>query len=102
MDLDDIMKTKAFPEPRLIILKTNSAMQGFIVTEESVVFEVDDFTVIEGITSLIATYYVLHIGYPKGLRAMSFLLFVQEMLIGIPDPVKKSSKYTRLIDLLKE
>ena len=72
MDLDDIIKTKAFPEPRLIILKSNSAMQGFIATEESVVFEVDDFTVIEGITSYIATYYVLHRGTEKDLELCHF------------------------------
>ena len=78
-------------------------MQGFIVAEESVLFEIEDCSVIEGITSLIGIYYVLHIGYPRGLRAMSFLLFIQEMLLGIAEKsIKKSSKYLRFIDLLKE
>ena len=34
---------------------------------------------------------------------MSFLLFIQEMLLGIAEKsIKKSSKYLRFIDLLKE
>ena len=51
-----------------------SGMQGFIVAEETILFEICNCSVIEGITSLIAINYVLHIGYPRGLRAMSFLL----------------------------
>ena len=57
---------------------------GFIVVEGSVLFEVDSFSVIDGILSLIASYYILHISYPaRSLRAASFLLFVQEMIVGI-------------------
>ena len=35
----------------------------FIVVEGSVLFEVDTFSVIDGILSLIASYYILHISY---------------------------------------
>ena len=78
--------------------------KGFIVAEESILFEVDNFSAIEGMLSLIASYYILHIGYPtRSLRAASFLLFLQEMIVGIHEPTaRKTSKYNKVIDLVKD
>ena len=74
----------------------------FIVVEGSVLFEVDNFSVIDGILSLIASlvasYYILHISYlARSLRAASFLLFVQETVVGILELNARPPSITRLL-----
>ena len=49
---------KVFPEPRLLIFARQGTMEGakgLVAAEKHVLFEIDDFTVIKGLTLLIAT-----------------------------------------------
>jgi len=34
--------------------------QGFIIAEKNVLFEITDFMIVEGLTSLLASYYVYY------------------------------------------
>ena len=64
MDVQSVLKEKAYTEPRLLIFlnKANPSLtQGFVAAEKELLFEVSDFTVTEGIISLIATYWAYHI-----------------------------------------
>lgn len=85
-ELQEILEEKTFSEPRLIIFTNEQdAAQGFIVAEKQVLFEVEGFTVVEGLISLIASYYVFYVSYPKSSPVTGVLLFVQEVLLGQPD-----------------
>ena len=87
---------KVFPEPRLLIFTRESSMEeskGLIAAEKQVLFEIDNFTITTGLTLLLAAYYV----YPNSSPASSFLLFIQEHLLGIKDSsIKHSQKYRSL------
>ena len=51
---------KVFPEPRLLIFARQGTMKnakGLVAAEKQVLFKIDDFTVIKGLTLLIAAYY---------------------------------------------
>ena len=92
---------KTFSEPRLIIFhdvadKTND--QAFIVAEREIVFEVTSFSLEEGLLSLIAAYYAFFVKYPKSSPAASTLLFIQEILLELPDTSKKTAKYQALVN----
>ena len=57
--IEDICKMKSFPEPRLVIFTREYNLkeaQGFIVAEKQILFEVDSFTLVDGLASLIAAY----------------------------------------------
>ncbi len=102
-----VLQEKVFPEPRLVIFGRESSTrdtQGFIIAEGEVLFEVDNFTILEGVTSLLASYYVFYVSYPKSSLAAGVLLFFQEVLLQEPDiTVRKTAKYTTLINsILKE
>lgn len=53
-DLDNILKGKVFMEPWLIIFKNHEGKysQGFIIAEPAVLFEVTEFTIVDGLISL--------------------------------------------------
>lgn len=86
-------------EPRLVIFRDGENSQGYIVAEQEVMFEVDGFTVVDGLISLIASYYSLYISYPKSTIAAMELLFIQEALLGVDDGAsKKTVKYASLIN----
>ena len=72
-------------EPRLVIFTNGENSQGYVVAEKEVIFEVDGFSVLEGLISLIASYYSLYISYPKSPIAAMELLFIQEALLGVDD-----------------
>ena len=76
--------------------------QGFVAAEKELLFEIDNFSISEGIVSLIATYYCYYINYPTSLPAQSFLLFVQEILLKekAVSGVKRSSKYSKLVNFI--
>ena len=77
--------------------------QGFIVAEKSVIFEVTDFSVVESIVSLLASYYIFHVNYPKSIPASSFLYFIQEYLLGVIDPaIKKPARYKAFVNSLRK
>ena len=64
--------------------------KGLVVAEKEVLFEIDNFTITTGLTLLLAAYYVFMYSSP----ASSFLLFIQEHLLGIKDnSIKHSQKY---------
>ena len=91
-----------FPEPRLIVFVNKNDKQdaqGFVVAEETILFEVDSFCVVDGIVSLLSSYYAFYIKYPKSVVALSFLLFVQEILLGKDDiSVRRTSKYASFVN----
>ena len=84
-------------EPRDVIFRNGENSQGYIVAEKEVIFEVDGFSLLEGLISLIASYYSLYISYPKSTIAAMELLFIQEALLGFDDASKKTVKYISLI-----
>ena len=101
---------KVFPEPRLLIFARQGTMKnakGLVAAEKQFLFEIDDFTVIKGLTLLIAAYYVFlydcsilcfFVKYPNSSPASSFLLFIQECLLGIKDSsVKHSQRYRSFV-----
>ena len=73
--------------------------QGFIVAEQEALFEVIGFTIVQGLISLIATYYSLYINYPKSAVAADELLFIQEALLEVAadKAIRKTLKYNSLI-----
>ena len=93
-------------EPRLLIFKNKEGKcnQGFIVEEQEVLFEVTEFTIIEGLVSLIAAYYALNISYPKSAIAADELLFIQEALLQLQadEVTKRRLKYTSLISAITQ
>jgi hypothetical protein len=61
----------------------------------------NEFDITEGLTLLIASFYVFHISYPTSSSAGGFLLFIQEILLELPERnIKKTSKYNSLIHIL--
>lgn len=94
------MTAKMFPEPRLLIFARESSMEeskGLVVAEKQVLFEIDNFTITAGLTLLLAAYYVFYVKYPGSSPACSFLLFIQEHLLGIKDSSKHSQKYRSFV-----
>lgn len=76
-----------------------------VIVENEVLFEIPKFDVLAGLTSLIATYYIFDISYPKPAAAVNLLLFVQEVLMEKPmtdKTVKKTAAYRALINSLEE
>ena len=100
--IEEIYNMKSFPEPRLIIFAQKQDIkeaQRFIVAEKQILFEVDSFTVVDGLVSLIASYYAFYVSYPKSSPATGMLLFIQELPLEQPDvTVKKTTKYVALIN----
>ena len=72
--------------------------QAFIIAEKSILFEVTDFKISQGITSLIASYYVFFVNYPKSIPALCFLLFMQEYLLEDKEvSFKKPARYSTFV-----
>ena len=69
--MQGILKENVFPEPRLVVLSAEkgnwNCVQGFVVVERELMFKVENFSMLEGIVSLIATYYTFYISHPKSL-----------------------------------
>jgi hypothetical protein len=73
-----------------------------VVAEKSLIFEVTDFSVIDGIISLLASYYVFHVNYPRSVPAQSLLLFFQEYLVEqVETTAKKSARYRAMANSIK-
>ena len=102
--MDQVLKEKTFPEPRLIMFIQEETMknaQGFIIAERSILFEVENFNILNGISSLLAAYYVFHVAYPKSSPAAGMLLFFQEVLLGKEAiSARRTSKYCSFINSL--
>ena len=81
MDIDVITAEKTFPEPRLVIIGQGENSQGFIVAEKQILLEVDGFNILEGLITLLASYYVFYVSYPKSGPAAGTLLFLQEVIL---------------------
>ena len=75
--------------------------QGVLVAEKEVLLSIENFTIIKGLTLLMAVYYVFFVGYAKSTAASSFLLFVQEFLLGIKDTsARHSARYKSFVNAL--
>ena len=62
--IENMIKMKTFPEPRLLLFGSENNLkdaQGFIVAEKQILFEVDEFNLVDGLISLIASYYVFYV-----------------------------------------
>ena len=75
MDIDSIITEKALSEPQLVILGHGESSQGFTVSEKQILLEVDGFNIPEGLITLICTYYVFYVSYPKPGSAAGKLRF---------------------------
>lgn len=104
--MNGILKEKVFPEPRLIIFtreETIKDAQGMIIVENEVLLDIEKFDVLAGLISLIATYYIFDVSYPKLAAATNFLLFLQEVLMGKPNTdktVKRTAAYRALTNFM--
>ena len=100
------MIENSFSETRLVLFEeehSNHVIQGFIVAEKNIIFEVTEFDLVQGLISLLASYYVFHLNYPKSLPANLLLLLMQEHLIEDKTTAKKLAKYTTFIrSILKD
>ena len=57
-----------------------------------------DFSIVEGLVSLLASYYIFHVNYPKSIPA-----FIQEYLLGVIDPaIRKPARYKAFVNSLKK
>ena len=98
-----MLKEKSFAEPKLVIF-TNQAdkeckAQGFVLAEKAMLFEIPEFTVLGGLTSLLAAYYIFDVSYPKSFAAANFLLFTQEYILESRDrKAKHSVRYNEFIN----
>ena len=73
--------------------------QAFITAEKCILFEVDNFSPLEGLISLISTYYDFYVSYPKSPPAAGLLLFIQEVLLDqTKEKQKKTAKYVQLVN----
>ena len=99
MDIDVITAEKTFPEPRLVIIGDGENSQGFIVAEKQILLEVDGFNILEGLITLLASYYVFYVSYPKSGPAAGTLLFLQEVVLNEQAQViRKPARYSSLIN----
>ena len=73
--------------------------QAFVVAEKTILFEVTDVNISQAISSIIASYYVFFVSYPKSIPALCTLLFFQEYLLESPDcSIKKPARYSAYIN----
>ena len=85
------IENHSYAEPHLLIFpdlenpSPNDRDKGLIIAENSVVLQMDKFNIVEGLTVLIGCYYIFHLSYPKSSAAGGFLLFVQEILLQMPE-----------------
>jgi hypothetical protein len=101
--IEEIYKMNSFPEPRLVVFAREQDIkeaQEFIITEKQILFEVDNFTLVDRLVSLIAAYYTFYVSYPKSSPATGVLLFIEELLLEQPDVTVKKTKYVALIDAI--
>ena len=101
------MLEHTYSEPRLVLFLSDSEdaaiSQGLIVAEKNILFEITDFSIIDGLISHLATYYVFHVNYPKSVPAQSLLLFLQEIILENPEPIqKKSARYRATVNAIKK
>ena len=92
-------------EPRLIIFTDEKRLrfEGIIASEKEVLIKIDNFSILDGLVTLIATYYAFDVRYPKSLPAQSLLLFIQEYLLESKDPhARHCAKYKSFVNTLFE
>ena len=101
-NIKTILEEKTFLEPHLIIF-TDDIFEGCIVSEKKKVLKFEDFSVLDGFITLLAIYYAYDVKFPKSLPAQSFLLFIQEVLLGCKDMhARHSAKYKMFANKLFE
>ena len=77
--------------------------QGFFLAEQDIMFEIPDFTVVNGLISLLAAYYIYDISYPKAFAAGNFLLFLQECILENRDrKVKHAVRYNDFVNTVMQ
>ena len=106
-DINTVVLENTYSEPRLVLFLSDSEntdiSQGLLVAEKNVLHEITDFTVIDGLISLLAAYYVFHVNYPKSVPAQSLLLFLQEcLLVNLEPNTKKSARYRATVNAIKK
>ena len=84
MDLEVAAAEKGFPEPRLLMIGQDKNRQGFIVAEKLILLEVEGFSILEGLITLLCCYYVFYVSYLKSGPAAGILLFLQEVILNEP------------------
>ena len=99
MDLEVAAAGKGFPEPRLLMIGQDKNHQGFIVAEKQILLKVEDFSILEGLITLLCCYYVFYVRYPKSGPAAGLLLFLQEVILNEPAKHgRKPARYSSLVN----
>lgn len=71
-------------EPRLVVFHDDEAVQQiFLCAENSVILEVPTTGLVDGLSLLMAAYYVFNVQYPNFCKATLF--FIQDILMAMPD-----------------
>lgn len=82
-------------EPRLLVFHDDESIQQmFVCAENTTVIEVPTNKLIDGYIHLMATYYVFNVEYSIG---RSTLLFLQDILLEMPDKKKRPTRYSTFI-----
>ena len=83
-------------EPRLVIFESdNSIVQMFIACEDDDLMELPATTIGEGITYLMATYYVFGVEYPNPYKPL--LYFFQDLIMDKGDNGKRPTRYASFV-----
>lgn len=85
-------------EPKLVIFyeENSQQLQMFVCAENEVAFEIPtSINLVDGFVHLMAMYYVFDVQYPPFARASLF--FLQDILMGRPDKLKRPTRYTTFI-----
>ena len=81
-------------EPRLVIFEGEDGfIQMFICAEEDGILELPSTNIAEGITHLMAAYYVYNVQYPKAYQPL--LYFFQDFLMDrVEENAKRPTRYS--------
>ena len=94
--------TSKLAEPRLVVFEeSGDVVQMFLCAESKALMEIPSTFFIDGVSHLMAAYYVFDVQYPK--VCQSHLYFFQDVLMDKADTAKprpvRYTSYIRSLDL---
>ena len=96
-----LQQSRVFLSLDCLWLNRRKQYQRFIVAEKPSLLEVDNFSIIDGLTTLLASFYVHYVGYTKSGPAAGLLLFLQEIILNKPAKhVRKPAHYSSLVNAM--
>ena len=82
--MDVVTAKKPFPEPQVVIIGHGESSQGISVAKNKILLEVGSFNILEGLTTLISTYYVTR----KFSPVAQYINVLQEVVLTQPAQLK--------------